>query len=135
MSAFGWVARCIAISGARTSLICCVCHGALNRASRARTRRPVGGPARPNEVPPPSPAGSGVAPLRELGKATTLSGAPGDAPEPPPVGPPPPREGATSLDTGRSLTSSAWETQSYLSSPRGYPDHPGAPPLQTVSRA
>ena len=42
VSAFGWVARWVAISGSSTSLTCGVCQGALNRARRARTRRPVG---------------------------------------------------------------------------------------------
>ena len=41
-SALGWLARWVAISGSSTSLTCGVCQGALNRASRARTRRPVG---------------------------------------------------------------------------------------------
>src|SRR2546421_10926786 len=135
MSAFGWVARCMAISGSSTSLICWVCHGALNRASRARTRRPVGGPDRPKEVPDSPAVSDGVPVLVVLpGKGTTLSGVPAD-PVPPSVGPAPSRGGATSLDTGGSLTSSAWETQSYLSTPRVDPDHRQVAAGQTVSRA
>ena len=49
LSAFGWVVRCIAISGSSTSLICWLCQGALNRASRARARRPVGAPDSPKD--------------------------------------------------------------------------------------
>jgi hypothetical protein len=49
-SAFGWLARWVAISGSRTSLTWVDCQGALNRASRARTRRPVGALARPKPL-------------------------------------------------------------------------------------
>src|SRR5690606_11783522 len=52
-SALGWQARCAAMSGSSTSLTCGVCQGALNRANRARTRRPVGAPASPKPTPPP----------------------------------------------------------------------------------
>ena len=71
-SAFGWLARWVAISGSSTSLTCGACQGALNRASRARTRRPVGVPARPKPV-PVSPAMSRVVPARSRIGTTTPS--------------------------------------------------------------
>nr|BFE69579.1 hypothetical protein GCM10020092_028800 [Actinoplanes digitatis] len=40
----------MAISGSRTSLTWVLCQGALKRASRARTRRPVGALARPKPL-------------------------------------------------------------------------------------
>src|SRR5438552_6924599 len=85
----------MAISGSSTSLICWVCQGALNRASRARTRRPVGGPDNPKEV-PDSPGSVEV--VARAGNGTTLSDAD------PSVGPALSHGGATSLDTGGSLT-------------------------------
>ena len=49
----------MAISGSRTSLTWVLCHGALNRASRARTRRPVGALASPKPPLGSSPGGIG----------------------------------------------------------------------------
>src|SRR3954453_1940978 len=104
-SALGWLARWVAIRGSRTSLTCVLCQGALKRASRARTRRPVGALARPKPVPGSSAGESGwvvsmscVSPgtgVSDLGACAARSEAPA------PVGCTVPSAcGATSLDTG-----------------------------------
>src|SRR4051812_29737927 len=103
-SALGWLARWVAISGSRTSLTCVLCQGALKRASRARTRRPVGALASPKPPAGSSAGDSGwvasrscvspVAGTSDFG-ACSASGACA------PVGCTVPSvEGATSLDTG-----------------------------------
>src|SRR4051812_13648593 len=104
-SALGWLARWVAISGSSTSLTWVLCHGALKRARRARTRRPVGALANPNPLVGSSAGDSGwvasrscvspVAGASDFGACSAGS----DAFAPvgctvPSVG------GATSLDTG-----------------------------------
>src|SRR6185312_3661 len=61
------------MSGSSTSLTCEVCQGALNRASRARTRRPVGALDSPKP-----PLGDGSTPA-SVGNGTTTPSAPADA--------------------------------------------------------
>jgi len=123
-SALGWVARCVAISGPSTSANSGGdCHGALNRASRARTRRPVGVrvkvAASPPSGGPDGLVGAGLvgAGLVGLGLVRLAAASVGRAPfsRPgddcansswrTPVGGMPSRCAETSLGTGRSLRS------------------------------
>src|SRR5690349_2914808 len=103
-SALGWLARWVAISGSSTSLTWVLCQGALKRARRARTRRPVGALARPK------PLGSSPGPNGWVasgstagidGRGVIIGSAGGRASEELSGGCTVPSDGgATSLDTG-----------------------------------
>src|SRR5690349_17967473 len=125
-SALGWLARWVAISGSSTSLTWVLCHGALNRASLARTRRPVGALASPKLLLGSSAGDSGwvdsrscVSPVTGASDFGACSASGAFAPvgcTVPSVG------GATSLDTGL-LTPSP--------GPPVVLDRSGPPPLLT----